>query len=214
MGATPAPQCHVQVHLKVQIKDHFQPEPRSGRWSREPGQVRVCLTSGAGCAQGGPVRGDGLCARTTESAPAARVCSNDFSSCICQSFLPAPVTGFASGRRCGSGTCVASGGGTCSPWACEGPAPRSSCRGRCGAPAGAASHCGSGSGSETWTRRTWSRCHFSSSSGTWTGRGTASSSAAGSGSGSGSGSRAPWASRSPGCRPWLSSSPRLSSWCP
>lgn len=121
------------------------------------------LTSDACCAQGGPARSDGLCARKTANAPVADLYSNDFSSCIFQNCLPAPVSGSESGRSCSSGTGVASGRGTCSPGISGSPSPWSLCRVRRGVPVWVASRCGSASGSATWSHRKWSRCRFSSS---------------------------------------------------
>lgn len=119
------------------------------------------LTSGAGCAQGGPARSDDLFARKIENVPVAGLCSSDFFSCIFQNYLPALLSGSESGRSCGCGTCGASVRRTCSPWPCGSPSPWSPCRWHHGGPVLAGSHSGSASGSVTWTRQTWSRCHSS-----------------------------------------------------
>lgn len=121
------------------------------------------LTSDACCAQDGPARSDGPCAHKTVNAPVADLYSNDFSSYIFQNCLPAPVSGSESGRNCSSETGVASGRGTCSPWTSGSSSPWSLCRARHGVPVWEASHCGSASGSVTWSHRMWSRCRFSSS---------------------------------------------------
>lgn len=185
---SPVPQFHFQIH-QGPLNIHFQKESCSrvtcaegahpGVKGQPPGvkgqpsgtpQGRACglqslqphLTSDACCAQGGPAHSDGLCVRMTSSAPVADLCSNDFSSCIFLDYPPAPVTCFGNGMNSGSETCVASGG-TCSPWISGSPESQSLCREHCGGPVLVGSHSGSGSGSATWTRQTWSRCHFSSS---------------------------------------------------
>lgn len=121
------------------------------------------LTSGACCAQGGLARSDGLFARKTANVLVADLYSNDFFSYIFQNYPPSPVSGFESGRSSGCETCVASVGGTCSPWTFGSSSPWSPCRERLGAPVSVGSHSGSASGSATWTRQMLNRCHFSSS---------------------------------------------------
>lgn len=119
-----------------------------------------CLTSDACCARGGPAHSDGLFARKTENAPFADLYSNDFFSCISQNYLPAPVSGFESETSSGSGTWAASGRGTCSPWTSGSSSPWSLCREHLCVPVLVGSHSCSVSGSATWTRQTWSHCHF------------------------------------------------------
>lgn len=119
-----------------------------------------CLTSDACCAQGDPARSDGSFARKTGNAPCADLYSNDFSSYTSRNSLPAPGSGFESGKSSDSGTCVASGWGTCSPWTSGSSSPWSLCRERLCAPVLVGSHFCSVIGSVTWTRQTWSHCHF------------------------------------------------------
>lgn len=152
-GTVPSSRFHLQILHKVQSQhlqkqlSHRPATPRvEGQLSGTPG-----LTSDAGCVRGGPARSGGLFARKTLNAPVVDLYSNDFSSCIFQNYLPAPVSGFASGKSSGSETCVASGWGTCSPWTSDSSSPWSLCRERLGALVSGVSHSGSESGFGTWT---------------------------------------------------------------